>query len=124
MSRSLPEWIGSHPDADIPPRVRLRVYERCGGSCVACERKLGPSDKWQCDHKHALVHGGRHAERNLQVLCDWCHKRKTRSDVAIKAYNYKRRLAHAGIKKRKSRPIFGTVASGWKVSFNRGPIRR
>jgi hypothetical protein len=80
-------------------------------------------DKWQCDHKHALANGGRHAEGNLQVLCDWCHKHKSRSDVAVKAYNYKRRLAHAGIKQ-KRRPMPGSRDSAWKVTFGRGVVRR
>jgi 5-methylcytosine-specific restriction endonuclease McrA len=122
--RSVPEWQGSTPDADIPPRVRLRVWDKCGGCCAACQRKIAAGEKWQCDHKHALANGGRHAESNLQVLCDWCHKFKTRSDVAVKAWHYKRRLAHAGIKQRKRRPFPGSKESGWKVTFSRGVVRR
>ena len=124
MARAVPEWRGDTDDASIPPRVRLRVFERCGGICVACGRKLVPGDRWDLDHKHALALGGRHAEGNLQVLCSWCHKHKSRSDVAIKSYFYRKRLGQAGIKKRKSRPMPGSRDSGWKVTFARGPVRR
>lgn len=123
MPRSVPIWIGATHDAAIPPRVRLRVFEKAGGCCAAYSRKIAPGDKWQCDHKHALINGGRHAEDNLQVLCEWCHKHKTRSDVAIKTFYYRKRLGQAGIK-RKSRPMPGSRDSAWKVTFNRGVVRR
>ncbi len=74
--RSVPEWQGSSPDAEIPPWVRLRVFEKFGGCCVACHRKIVAGD-WQCDHDQALANGGRNAEDNLQVLCNDCHKYKT-----------------------------------------------
>ena len=31
LSRSVPEWIGKTDDTPAPPRVRLRVLERCEG---------------------------------------------------------------------------------------------
>lgn len=123
MTRTVPEWVATHDDQAIPPRVRLRVWEKASGHCASCTRKI-VAEKWECDHKRALVLGGKHAESNLQVLCVWCHKRKTKDDVAIKSYNSRRRLAHAGIKRRKSRPIIGSRDSGWKISFSRGAVRR
>lgn len=99
MARATEEWIGKHDDAAIPPRVRLRVFERYHGACQGCLRKLYPGDKWDLDHIVALVNGGRHAEANLRPLCSWCHKKKTKADVAAKSKTYRIRSRHAGLRK-------------------------
>jgi hypothetical protein len=60
----------------------------------------------------------------LQPLCKSpCHSEKTRDDVAIKSYTYRRRLARAGIKS-KRRIMPGSRDSAWKVTFSRGVQRR
>lgn len=98
MTRSVPEWVATHDDQAIPPRVRIRLFEAAAGRCAVCSRKIGPADAWQADHIIALTNGGEHREGNLQVICDWCHKAKTREDVAIKAKGAKVRARHLGIK--------------------------
>lgn len=97
-ARSTEEWIGATPDTAIPPRVRLRVFERAGGRCEECTRKLGPGDAWQADHIVALVNGGENRERNLRCLCSWCHRTKTNDDVAEKAKVAAVRKRHLGIR--------------------------
>lgn len=99
MPRSPDTWSSDNHDAAIPPRVRVRVFERAGGCCEICGRKLGPADKWQADHIIALINGGAHSEANLRVACDWCHKGKTREDVAEKAKTARVRAKHLGIRK-------------------------
>ena len=99
MSRSVPEWEGAHPDVDIPPRVKLRIFERCGGRCQRCTRKVGGADKFAYDHIVALANGGAHAEGNLQVLCAECHAMKTARDVSEKAAVARVRAKHLGIRK-------------------------
>lgn len=99
-ARSTEEWRGATPDSTIPPRVRLRLFERSSGRCQSCTRKIAPGDSWQADHVVALVNGGANAESNLQVLCGWCHKAKTAGDVAEKASTARIRAKHLGIKKR------------------------
>lgn len=116
MTRSVPEWIGKTDDTPVPPRVRLRVLERDQGCCRGpCERKLRPGDAHQTDHIVALVNGGENRERNLQTLCDWCHKEKTGDDVAEKSAVYDKRVKHLGI--RKPRSILG-----WR-KFDGTPVR-
>lgn len=126
MPRSVPEWIATHDDQSVPPRVRLRIWERYEGKCQ-CSEYCGweiAAKPWQCDHKVALINGGEHRESNLQPVLVEHHKRKTKDDVAIKSYHYRRKLAHAGIKTKRSRPIFGSRSTPWKITFGRGVIRR
>lgn len=94
MTRSVEAWVGKRDDQAIPPRVRVRLFEAAGGRCQICSRKLNPGDKWQVDHILALANGGAHSEANMQVACDWCHKSKTREDVAEKAEVYAVRSKH------------------------------
>lgn len=85
MTRALPEWIGRTPDTKIPPRVRLRIWERENGVCHICKRQIQAGEKWQADHVKALVNGGEHREANLSPAHVKCHTGKTAQDVAEKA---------------------------------------
>ena len=98
MSRAVPEWIGSTPDAQIPPRVRLRVFEREGGVCWLSGRKIGAGDQWDLDHKIALCNGGEHRESNLFPALRSKHLEKTALDVAEKAKVDRIRKSHLGLK--------------------------
>lgn len=122
-AREVPEWIGKTPDTPAPPRVRLRVFEAFGGRCAICGCKIGATVKWALDHIIALINGGENRESNLQPICDACHKAKTRADVAEKAKVARIREKHIGIKPRKSRPMPGSKASGWRRKMN-GEIER
>jgi 5-methylcytosine-specific restriction endonuclease McrA len=97
-ARTTDEWRGATADSAIPPRVRLRVWDACGGRCAICARKLRAPDRWDLDHKVALVNGGEHREGNLQVACSWCHAEKTAADVAEKARTAAVRKRHLGIR--------------------------
>lgn len=96
--RTTAEWVGATADTAIPPRVRIRIFERAAGRCEICGRKLGPADRWQADHTVALINGGENRESNLRVACDWCHSEKTKADVAEKATIHRKRAKHIGAK--------------------------
>lgn len=117
MARELPEWIGSNPDAKIPPRVRLRVFERHNGVCHISGRKIQAGDLWECDHIVALINGGEHRESNLAPALKDKHREKTKEDVAIKAKTYERRSSHLGIRESKTPMPFGRK-SKWKRKMN------
>lgn len=104
MTRSVPEWIGKTPDEKIPPRVRMRVFERHGGICHLSGRKIAAGELWDCDHIRALVNGGEHRESNLAPALRDKHREKTAEDVAEKATVRRKALAHRGIRKRSSFP--------------------
>lgn len=96
-ARSLPEWVGASADTPIPPRVRLRVWERCEGRCGECGRKLTPADTWIVEHLVALVNGGANRENNLGITCGWCKPVKDARDVADKSKVASLRKKHLGI---------------------------
>ena len=100
MSRSLSPWIGKTDDAAIPPRVKLRVWDRDNGTCQGpCHRKLGPSDKVHFDHKIPLKDGGPHSEDNLQLMCEGDHIRKTGLEAAARGLTHAIQKRHRGINK-------------------------
>ena len=116
MARTVEEWIGASDDSAIPPRVRVRVFEKAGGRCEECTRKIGPGDAWQADHIVAMVNGGENRERNLRCLCSWCHAKKTAGDVAEKAKTAAVRKRHLGV--RPPSRMAGARNSGVKIKLN------
>lgn len=100
MPRSVAEWIGKTDDTPAPPRVRLRVWDRCEGKCHRCGRKIPTGDAWILEHLLALINGGRNAESNLCLTCSWCKPIKDAEDVAIKAETYRVRSKHILPRKR------------------------
>jgi len=97
MSRSVELWIGKTDDTPIPPRVRLRVFERHGGVCHISGRKITAGEAWDCDHVIALCNGGRNAEDNLAPALKAPHRAKTAADVGMKAKTARQRAKHLGI---------------------------
>lgn len=123
MTRSVKEWIGKTDDTPIPARVRLRIFERFGGRCYLVGRLIRAGEPWDCDHIVALVNGGEHREYNLAPVLKTPHKEKTREDLALKSKVYRKRAAFLGIKRKSSRPIPGSKASGLKKGFD-GIVRK
>lgn len=97
MTRSVPEWIGKTDDAKIPPRVKLRIFEREGGICHLTGVKIQPGDEWDADHKIPLILGGEHRESNLFPALREAHRKKTKTEMAVKAKIAAVRKKHLGI---------------------------
>jgi 5-methylcytosine-specific restriction endonuclease McrA len=117
MSRSVPLWVGATDDAPVPPRVRLRIFEREGGKCWITGRKIRPGEAWELDHRIALVNGGRHAEDNLFPALKDAHREKTKGDQALKSKLARIAAKHAGTYPKsktplRSRPFAKTRALG------------
>ncbi len=99
--------------ANFTRTVKLAAWERSGGRCEDCGRKIFPGDGPEYDHTIADEHGGDNSLGNCQVLCVWCHKPKTRADMKVTVRGRKARARHAGADKPK-RPMPGSRASKWK----------
>lgn len=122
--RSLPEWIGRTPDSAVPPRVRLRVFDKFNQCCAGCGLSL-VGKRWTCDHIKALINDGENRESNLQPLGDdCCNKKKNKSDVAIKSKTYAVRAKHVGIRSRGSRPMPCGKDSPFKKKMSGEVVRR
>jgi len=98
MTRSVPEWIGKNDDAKVPPRVRLRIFERYNGICYLSARRIRAGELWELDHIVALANGGEHRESNLAPAIREKHREKTIADVVEKAITYRKKAKHIGIK--------------------------
>jgi 5-methylcytosine-specific restriction endonuclease McrA len=120
MSRKVEEWIGKNDDEPVPPRVRLRVFDRFGGICCECGAKIAAGRRWVCDHRQALVNGGANRESNLGPIHEACDKTKTAADVAEKSKNARVRSKHLGLRKRKGPPMPGSRNSRYKRKVGGG----
>jgi 5-methylcytosine-specific restriction enzyme A len=99
--RSTEEWIGSSPDAKVPPRVRLRIFNRCNGVCYLSKRTIRAGEAWDLEHKIALCNGGEHRESNMAPALVAPHKEKTKADLAEKSKVARVRKKHLGLSKPK-----------------------
>jgi 5-methylcytosine-specific restriction protein A len=99
--RAVEEWVGASNDTPVPPRVRLRVFERHNGICYLTGRKIRPGDTWDLEHVHALHAGGEHREGNFAPALTTPHKKKTAEERALKADIEASRKKHLGITKPK-----------------------
>lgn len=98
MARILDEWIGRDDDEAVPPRVRVRVFDRFDGRCHKCTRKIFPArETWTCEHIKALINGGKNREKNLGVTCCNCLPEKNAEDVSEKSSVYHKRARHLGV---------------------------
>lgn len=115
MPREVSEWEGKTDDTALPPRVKIRVFDRYCGCCADCGRAIRGSLRPEYDHIVAIINGGRNVESNIQLLCHECHRGKTASDVREKSRVQKRKQWRAGIKKKRTitrwRKFDGTIVT-------------
>jgi 5-methylcytosine-specific restriction protein A len=97
--RTVEEWVGKTDDTPVPPRVRLRIFERYEGKCYLSGRKIMPGDTWELEHIKALCNGGAHREFNMAPALAAPHKIKTKADRREKQKVDRVRKKHLGMKK-------------------------
>ena len=121
--RTVTEWQGKTDDATAPASCKLRVLDRQGNACT-CGVRFDAKIKPQFDHVSPLWLGGSNRESNLQALCPSCHGQKTKTEATARAKVNSLRKGVAGLAKPKSRPLGGTIASGWKKRMDGTVARR
>jgi len=57
---------------NIPPEVKINVWNRDEGRCVYC----GTEEYLEFDHVTPISKGGTNTEENIQLLCRRCHAKK------------------------------------------------
>lgn len=104
--RAVPEWIASHPDQDIPKRVKLRLFDRHGGKCAITGRKLAAGE-FDFDHIKRLRDGGQHRESNLQPVYRPVHREKSAQETSDGAKADRMKAKHLGLWGKPARPLQG-----------------
>ncbi|WP_329560115.1 HNH endonuclease [Streptomyces uncialis] len=84
-------WKSSNRRAELPPNwaaLRQRVIRRDRGFCRGVLSEGAPCTYpgTQVDH---IRPGADHSMENLQLLCTWCHKRKTQAESRAARANAK-----------------------------------
>ncbi len=91
---------------EFSPKIKLAAFERSGGHCESCTRKLYPGDI-NYDHEIPDGSGGEPTLENCRVLCRSCHSIKTKLDVTEIAKGKRVRRRHVGAERR-------TKFRGWR----------
>lgn len=105
--RSVEEWRGSSPDAKIPTRVKLRIWEREKGRCHLTGRKILAGDAYDYEHIKPLCLGGEHRETNIALALKDKHCEKSAAEVSAKAKADRQRAKHLGTWPRSKTPLRG-----------------
>src|SRR3954466_5075018 len=91
------EDVGTTARRKLTPRRRLQVWEKTGGVCVLCERKIdGVRERWIAEHIRALELGGADDFDNLGPAHVTCATDKTREDHRRTAQAKRQRIRHIG----------------------------
>lgn len=117
---------------EFSDKTKFAAWTRCSGYCEHCGNKIittprytrkkrGPNGE-TFDHGIPDYFDGSNNLENCQVLCDICDGAKTSKDQSDIAHSKRILKKSAGIKK-KSRPMLGTRASGWRKPMNGKPER-
>ncbi|WP_074078421.1 HNH endonuclease [Microvirga massiliensis] len=108
------EDVGTTARRKLTPRRRLQVWEKTGGTCVLCERRIdGVRERWIVEHIRALELGGEDDLANMGPAHEACALVKTRNDHRQTAQAKRQKIRHIGACTSK-RPLPFGKTSPWK----------
>lgn len=118
--------------ADLPKRRmskarRRRIFNLRMGICFYSGKRIDRfRDEWDVVHDDDYAVSGDDSDSNLHVALRSEHREVTATETAPRVAKVRRvRAKHRGTyTKRKSRPMPGTVRSGWKKRMNGAVERR
>lgn len=118
------EDVGTTRRGTLSSRRRLQAWERTGGTCVVCDRRIdGVRDRWIVEHIRALELGGPDEIHNLGPAHEACGREKTRDDHTRAAGAKRQKLRHLGANVT-TRPMDGSRASAFKRKVDGTVVRR
>ena len=109
--------------AEFSRRTKLKAWERAGGACETCGRKLYPGDRIEYDHRVTCEQGGDSSLENCALLCGPCHSEKTKQDAKVSAKSRSVRARHVGAAAPKA-VVPGSRKSKWKRKANGRTVLR
>lgn len=90
---------------------RLRIWERDGGVCYLCGKKVLAGQPWDAEHVKAWTIYGDDSDENLKVAHkEVCHKAKTDADMKI-VHKSNRQGLITGQQARRAKRGFGLIQS-------------
>jgi 5-methylcytosine-specific restriction endonuclease McrA len=104
----------------ISKAARARLYEAAGGRCCLCGTRIAAGSPWIREHVLALHLNGADDETNWAPAHVACAAAKTKREAQMRG---KVRRLRAGGRKRKGRPLAGTIASGLRKRMD-GTVER
>lgn len=70
----------------------IRLFKKSHSNCNECEKLLEDKYDKKADHKVPVTIGGEFYGDNLQLLCNFCHQKKTRFDDKFIKFMYSTRI--------------------------------
>jgi len=108
----------------LTPKQRAQLFLSADGKCCLCGGRIdGARERWIVEHLVPLADGGTNDIDNLAPAHEACAKPKTAREATGRARLKRAGMRHLGVKPRKSRPMPGSRASGWKKPMH-GPAHR
>lgn len=108
------EDVCTTPRRTLTPHRRLQVWEKTGGTCVLCCRKIdGGRERWIAEHIRALELGGADDLDNMGPAHEACALVKTQDDHRRAAKAKRQKIQHIGAQSSKKPLPFGK-RSPWK----------
>ncbi len=91
------EDVGTTMRRRVTPHRRLQVWEKTGGVCVLCQRKISSvRERWIAEHIRALELGGLDDLTNMGPAHEACASIKTQKDHRRAAKAKRQKIQHIG----------------------------
>ncbi|QEE39023.1 MULTISPECIES: HNH endonuclease [unclassified Methylobacterium] len=118
------EDVGTTKRRSLSGRRRLEVWEKTGGTCILCDRRIdGVRERWIVENIRALELGGMDDIDNMGPAHEACGRKKTLDDHARAAEAKRQKIRHLGAAVA-ARPLPGSRAGPLKRKVNGTVVRR